>query len=62
RGRGEEGAPSVPTAQTVSMPSTSAKPSTYVQRKKSPVKEKMPEVEAPKQPTTLEESQEEEEK
>ncbi|KAH9319919.1 hypothetical protein KI387_021688, partial [Taxus chinensis] len=62
RGKGEEGAPSVLTTQIVSMPSTSAKPNTYVRRKKSPVKEKMPEVEAPEQPTTMEESQEEEEK
>ncbi|KAH9316880.1 hypothetical protein KI387_018649, partial [Taxus chinensis] len=62
RGRGEEGAPSVPTTQIVSMPSTSTNSSTYVWRKNSLVKEKMPKVEAPKQPTTMEESQEEEEK
>ncbi|KAH9292338.1 hypothetical protein KI387_042481, partial [Taxus chinensis] len=61
RGREDE-APSVQTAQTVSMPTTSTKPSTYMCRKnKSPVKEKTPEVEAPRKPLTKEKSPEEEE-
>ncbi|KAH9313059.1 hypothetical protein KI387_028094, partial [Taxus chinensis] len=50
------------TAQTVSMPSMSTKPSTYIRRKKSPVKEKMPEVEVPRKPISKEESPEEEDK
>ncbi|KAH9292287.1 hypothetical protein KI387_042528, partial [Taxus chinensis] len=46
----------------VSMPSMSTKLSTYICRKKSPVKEKMLEVEAPRQPISKEESPEEEDK
>ncbi|KAH9326690.1 hypothetical protein KI387_006868, partial [Taxus chinensis] len=62
RGRGEEGAPSVKTTQIVRIPSISSKPRTYIRRNKSPVKEKTPEVEAPKKTITKEESHEEEEK